>query len=144
MTAVRATSIYLTMILVLGAGIALVLRAGTGLRAPADLSGGWDVAWEGTPPRDLGSKSHLWIDQSGRYFVLTFDERLRLRLHLEDGAALAPDRNATEPLPPRSMIADLRGDERSVVLARGTAPETFELALDDGVAHTAIVRRSAR
>lgn len=72
----RASFLYVLTFAVLAAGLWAVLRAGAKLKAPADISGYWEVDRQG--PQPLGVGEGLQIEQSGRHF----------RLHLEAGRTL--------------------------------------------------------
>jgi hypothetical protein len=69
----RATSVYVIMLVAFGIGLWAIITTGSVfLRAPHDLSGGWELS-----PIPSGAQttsiSELNIDQSGRFFRVTFD-----------------------------------------------------------------------
>jgi hypothetical protein len=70
----RSTVVYLVMLVVLVAGLWIVLEIGARLSPPEDLAGRWSVQSTGGP---VG----LIVEQSGRYFQLTFDRQKPIALH---------------------------------------------------------------
>jgi hypothetical protein len=78
----RATTVYLSMFVVLGVGLWAVLALGARLQAPADLSGYWEVRplGETVPPVGEG----LTVEQSGKYARVRFETGRRLDLKLAE------------------------------------------------------------
>lgn len=75
----RATLLYIVTLVACAAGLWLVLRTGTGLVPPTDLSGVWFVGGEDpAQPEVLGET--LYIEQSGRYVRLNFEQGLIIDL----------------------------------------------------------------
>jgi hypothetical protein len=76
----RATLVYISMFVLLGAGLWTVLAIGHGLTAPPDLSGYWQVK---SPDEDLPFVGDgLELEQSGRYLRLRTAENFRADLKL--------------------------------------------------------------
>jgi hypothetical protein len=72
----RATIVYLFMALCLVAGLSAILALGSGLRAPPDLSGTWEIepdprAVVAPEPAALGR--WMTLEQSGRFVRLQFE-----------------------------------------------------------------------
>jgi hypothetical protein len=80
----RAYVVYFVMFAALIAGMVLIMTMGESVRAPDDLSGEWVVEWDNAPPPESGEPK-LRIDQSGRFFVVTFGERPPMSMKLQDG-----------------------------------------------------------
>ena len=77
----RASAVYIVMLLACVAGLWLIVRAGSGLTAPTDLSGVWRVGGEDPAvPRLLGETMH--VEQSGRFVRLSFERGLQVDLKL--------------------------------------------------------------
>jgi len=77
----RATLVYILMLAAGAGGLWFILRAGAGLAAPTNLSGAWAVGGEDASiSRDLGGT--VFIEQSGRYFRLKFEQGLQIDLEL--------------------------------------------------------------
>jgi hypothetical protein len=80
MTMSRPTIVYLSMFLLLGAGLWAVLAIGHGLSATADVSGYWQVRPAGTEVPSVGDG--LEIEQSGKYLRLRTADGTRADLKL--------------------------------------------------------------
>lgn len=77
----RATFIYIVMLAAGVGGLWLIIRLGSGLAAPTDLSGVWGVGGEDPAiPQVLGQTVH--VEQSGRFFRLNFEGGLRVDVKL--------------------------------------------------------------
>ncbi len=72
----RAADIYILMTLICGAGLWAILAYGDTLSAPPDLAGKWKLAQTG----DMGSAMN--VEQSGRFFQISFDNGSILKLKL--------------------------------------------------------------
>jgi hypothetical protein len=75
----RATLVYILMLVAGVGGLWLIVRAGSRLVAPTDLSGTWLVGGE-DPRAALELGGTLAVEQSGRYLRLQFERGLRLDL----------------------------------------------------------------
>src|SRR4051812_18276309 len=79
----KATAIYVIVLLLSAAGLWLILRAGSNLHAPTDLSGSWEIGGEDPGTLEaLGEK--VSIEQSGQFFQLSFERGLTVDLRLMD------------------------------------------------------------
>lgn len=76
----KATIVYISMFILLGAGLSLVLAIGHGLTAPPDVSGYWTVTTRDADAPLLGDG--LELEQSGKYLRLRTAENLRADLKL--------------------------------------------------------------
>ena len=84
----RATLVYVIMLAACAGGLWLILRVGSELRAPTDLSGAWEISpTDGgtTAPADLGRT--MTVDQSGRYLQVRFAGGLTADLRFADDSA---------------------------------------------------------
>ena len=87
----RATLVYVIMLVACVGGLWLILRLGSGLSAPPDLSGAWEIAPTnaGAPPNaDLGRT--MVVEQSGRYLQVRFAGGLAADLRFTDVSAAEP------------------------------------------------------
>ena len=76
----KATSVYIIMLVVFGAGLWAILSVGSILlQAPTDLAGQWELHDPNTNPTTDGGDTvaahKMTIDQSGRYFQITIDQQ---------------------------------------------------------------------
>src|SRR5437879_3078134 len=89
----RATLIYIAMILACALGLWAVLSVGNPLQAPEDLAGKWMLA-PSTPAgpflRVAPYGPDMTIDQSGKFFQVTFDNGPRLDFRLAGPAEVMP------------------------------------------------------
>jgi hypothetical protein len=86
----RATIVYIVMLLACVAGVWAILRAGSRLEAPTQLSGAWSIVAEDPALiEQLGST--LTLEQSGRFVQITFQRGLSVDVKLVDGARPDPD-----------------------------------------------------
>jgi hypothetical protein len=122
---VRAYTIYVGMFVALVVGLWAILTAGSRLTAPEDLSGEWHVTWATTSPTG-GSEPDgtMRVQQSGRFFNVTFDDALQLRLKLADGDAAATPAGGTAPSSPKRLVGD------PWVLSVQRIPASGDLALE--------------
>src|SRR4051794_2122832 len=88
----RATLVYLLTLVACAGGLWFILRVGSELQAPPDLSGTWEIspndsAAAAAPPNaDLGRT--MVVEQSGRYLQVRFADGLAADLRFaEDSAA---------------------------------------------------------
>jgi hypothetical protein len=65
-------------------GMWLVLTLGDSVRAPDDLAGDWVVEWDNAPPPD-SAEPKMRVEQSGRFFVVTFGRRSPMGMTLKPG-----------------------------------------------------------
>jgi hypothetical protein len=72
--------VYLVMLAVLIAGLWSVLAIGRHLRAPYDLAGKWQLT-----PASSGPSQILTVEQSGKFFQISFDQGPTLDLKLQSG-----------------------------------------------------------
>ena len=89
----RATAVYLCMLAALVGGLWAVLRLGSGLRAPPDLSGRWELQPldPAGPERPAGEERlgrSARVDQSGRFFRVEFERGRVLNLRLLRASAV--------------------------------------------------------
>ena len=78
----KASSVYVIMLLVFGAGLWAILSIGSLREAPEDLSGTWAL-WPANSAPEEGDmpEQTLAIEQSGRFFNIAFqDHRLDMKL----------------------------------------------------------------
>ena len=109
----RTTVIYLLVLLASAAGVSLIIEYGSTLKAPADLTGVWDVGVDESANRTvLGDK--LRVEQSGRFFQLHFDGGLDVGLKLVQEERPEP--------PERVLQMNLEGDGWKLT-AEGAGPE---------------------
>jgi Kef-type K+ transport system membrane component KefB len=73
----RATIFYIAMILALIGGLWVMVRIGSQMQPPRDVSGAWKIE---TSDDQAAAGSILRIQQSGKYFHLTFDDGSHLDL----------------------------------------------------------------
>jgi hypothetical protein len=84
----RATVVYVVMIVACAAGLWAVLSIGGRLRAPEDLAGKWTLSpgfiasGPAMPIAPYGPG--MTVDQSGRFFQISFENGPRLDLKLDD------------------------------------------------------------
>ena len=83
----RATAVYVCMVVALVGGLWAVLRVGSRLQAPPDLSGRWELQPldPAGPERPAGEERlgrSVRVDQSGRFFRLEFDRGRVMNLRL--------------------------------------------------------------
>ena len=74
----KATSVYIIMLVVFGAGLWAILSFGSILlQAPTDLAGQWELhdANATTDSGESVAAHKMTIDQSGRYFQITIDQQ---------------------------------------------------------------------
>jgi hypothetical protein len=64
-------------------GMWLILTLGKAARAPDDMSGRWSVAWDGDAPN--GADDTMFIQQSGRYWVVQLGQQKPMSMLLEHG-----------------------------------------------------------
>src|SRR5690242_15006230 len=76
----RATIIYILVLVVAVAGVMVILNRGERLTAPPDVSGEWTIgridAASPAPADTVGR--HLFIEQSGRFVRMNFENGLQL------------------------------------------------------------------
>jgi hypothetical protein len=77
----RGWLVYILMFVLAAAGLSLILTLGASVSAPDDLSGEWNLRWDGEPPAALRS-DRLRIGQSGRFFTLRFGDARPMSLTL--------------------------------------------------------------
>jgi hypothetical protein len=114
----KATAIYLVVLLLSAAALWLILRAGSNLRAPTDLSGSWEIG--GEEPATLESLGDtVSIEQSGQFFQLRFERGLTIDLRLVDAtsggllfAGAKWQLNAIGQIPNGPFIFRLTGPQR--------------------------------
>jgi hypothetical protein len=80
----RAYVVYFVMFGALIGGLLLILTMGDSVRAPDDLSGDWVVEWDNAPPPE-SAEPRMHVDQSGRFFVVTFGRRPPMSMTLKRG-----------------------------------------------------------
>jgi hypothetical protein len=80
----RAYLVYIIMFAVLIGGLLLILTLGDSVHAPDDLSGEWTVEWDNAPPPE-SAEPKMRVDQSGRFFVVTFGRRPPMSMTLKSG-----------------------------------------------------------
>jgi hypothetical protein len=78
----RAYVVYILMFAAFGAGIWLIFTIGGAMRAPDDLAGDWEIAWESAPPPGSGD-AVMHVAQSGRFFVVRFGDAKPMSLTLQ-------------------------------------------------------------
>ena len=108
----RATAVYIIMLAVAVAGMWVILALGDTLTAPTDLAGQWELLPPGekvsavekaaastVDPMAAGKSPMMAIEQSGRFFQVSFDDGTRLDLMLRrdaDASASAAAQRAME------------------------------------------------
>jgi hypothetical protein len=125
----KATSVYIIMLAVFGAGLWAILSFGSILlEAPTDLAGRWELRPEGAP--DSAAAHTLAIDQSGKYFQIVLDGT-----HFP--ARQAQQEKITSPTSPDEVRIALAGGGNELVFSgpadadaywletRGTAPGSW-------------------
>jgi hypothetical protein len=108
----RATVVYIVILVAGVAGLWLIVRMGSTLTAPSDLSGVWGVGGEDPAlPALLGQT--VYVEQSGRYLRLNFERGLQVDLELV---------GETRPNPETEAGLELRFEGRDWSLAaRGSS-----------------------
>ena len=102
----RPTVIYVSMLVLFGAGLWAIISAGSILlRAPTDLSGQWELRPIGSAA-DASPRTML-VEQSGRYFRIRIDDRAH-------SLRLVSDK-------PERKTLSLQGDGIQVVFQRQVA-----------------------
>lgn len=80
----RAYLVYFVMFAVLIGGLWLILTIGDSIHAPDDLAGDWIVEWDNAPPPESADPK-MHVEQSGRFFVVTFGRRPPMGMTLKPG-----------------------------------------------------------
>jgi len=119
----RATLVYILMVVVCASGLWVIVRAGSHLKAPPDLSGEWVVS---ASPVVAGLGDTMQVEQSGRYLRLTFAGGLVLDLKIVGDfsgetlhfAGNAWKMTATLPRPGEALAARLEGPTPAAFTAR--------------------------
>jgi hypothetical protein len=119
----RGYAIYVAMFVALIVGLWGILTAGSKLRAPDSLSGQWQVTWATeSPTGGQQPDGTMLVQQSGRFVNVTFDDALRLKLKLAEGAGVIAD--AGPDAPPARLV----GGDWTLNVHR--IPQSDELALE--------------
>jgi hypothetical protein len=118
----RSTIVYLVMLVVLVGGLWTVLAIGGHLDAPEDLAGTWTIQ-SAAGPVDLN------VEQSGRYFELTFGKRPAVDLK-----RVGPTQGATH----------LAGGKWTVDFAPGDSDETRVIHITGPTPIDGVARRVKR
>ena len=98
----RSTFFYLSLLLFLVLGLWLVIHAGSRLSAPQDLSGLWTVE-----SSSLHSFHSVGIEQSGRYFQISFDSAAPIDFQMAESIPAAPGANDPFEIRLKSVADDL-------------------------------------
>lgn len=129
----RTTLVYILMLAAGAGGLWLILRAGSGLAAPTDLSGAWAVGGDDpSSPRDLGDT--LFIEQSGRHFRLNFERGLQVDMKM-----LAESR--PDPATGRGLEIRMAGGPWTLTALGPGAAGPLIFRLDGPAPHTFTVSR---
>src|SRR5688500_4393848 len=141
----RAYAIYAIVFVLLIGGLWLILLYGSALSAPQDVSGAWDVQWRDAPPgprADVGPEApvepdRMLIEQSGRFFTITFQPGPKLSMKMTEGPLLEGD-----DYPRRGASGTLVGDGWTMNLARMYDGELHVQLSGDGGRYSGVARRS--
>lgn len=122
----KSTFTYLSTVTALGVGLWCILKAGSRLQAPPDLEGSWELSSSVglAPGTGVPFAARMEVEQSGRYFQITFDTGLRLDAKLLE-ITERPDSRTAAPIRMR-----LSAGEWSLIAdgARGAEEFHFELS----------------
>jgi hypothetical protein len=90
----RASIVYGLMILLSASGVWAVLSLGQNLTAPEDLAGKWTLESRLVSTRPGGGE--MTVEQSGKFFQISFDKGPKLNLILEEQSASSSATGPTE------------------------------------------------
>jgi hypothetical protein len=134
----RAYVIYFVMFGVLIGGMLLILTIGDAVHAPDDLSGEWTVEWDNAPPPE-SAEPKMRVDQSGRFFVVTFGRRPPMSLTLRPGwTGAATGRKVDMTLARRDWALHLTGP---IPMKEHTLVPELKVELVGPTRHVGIARR---
>lgn len=103
----RATWVYLAMLTVFCIGLWSILKIGSSYQAPADLAGEWKLHTSAVQEDDPSGPT-LRIEQSGRFFRMTFDDKV-VSLRLESQEPLKKNRACQMRLVGEGVDVVMRG-----------------------------------
>jgi len=78
----RATGVYISFFIALVAGLWAIIAVGSRLQPPEDLAGKWKIVASSGGSLPVPDADGMNIEQSGRFFEITFDRGPKLDLSL--------------------------------------------------------------
>ena len=122
----RATLVYVIMLVACVGGLWGILRVGSGLRAPPDLSGTWEIApADAAVPVAADFGRTMTVDQSGRYLQVRFAGGLAADLRFDEPSADASQTEVVRLTGPHWRMT-ARRQEAGALAVRLDGPQSAE------------------
>ena len=134
----RATVVYILLVLACIAGVIVIIKRGTALTAPPDLSGDWHILGDAAGSDSSGLGRTMHVEQSGQFVRLRFDRPLTIDVKLVSRSG-----TANGPTTRRAVQMQFKGDQWTLTTLGIASGGPLACSLSGPEHHTFTVSRAS-